>query len=80
MYVSIWSALFVIPPHEYEKKHEYEFPRDWARVVLHVLGILMTLLLIVLELWDYFLSSKKHNKWKMWRQKELQKVRENSQC
>ena len=73
VYVSIWSALFVLPPHEYEQKHNYEFPKDWYRVTLHVLGILLTLLLIVNELWDYCLSSKKHNRWRMWREKELQK-------
>ena len=77
--MSIWSVLFVLPPHEYEKKHDYDFEnhlsRDFPRVFFHVLGFLLTLLLIVQEIWDYYLSNKKHNRWRVWREKELQKVR-----
>ena len=75
MYVLIWSLVFVLPPYEYEKKDKYTFPADWWRVLLHVLGFLFNLVMIINEIWDFILSKRKHDRWRLWREKELQKVR-----
>ena len=65
----------MLPPYEYEQKDNYSFPKDWWRVLLHVLGFLFTLVMIINEIWDFILSKRKHDRWKLWREKELQKVR-----
>ncbi|XP_069128726.1 uncharacterized protein [Argopecten irradians] len=68
-YVVVWSLIGVLIP--YEQKYHYDLPSQSWRIVLHIIGIGLTIWEIIAEILEYRRSITKNDKWKKFRAREL---------
>ncbi|XP_064605915.1 transient receptor potential cation channel subfamily V member 2-like [Liolophura sinensis] len=70
-FILLWTIMGVVV--EYDKRHVYVLPDQWWRVVLFIAAVFLTIYQIADELIEYNRSRKSHNKWKAWREKEIER-------
>ncbi|XP_066925009.1 uncharacterized protein [Clytia hemisphaerica] len=67
----IWTILGILLPRDHQ--YYYPFADNWWRLALELFGVLMTVYFIVMELTEVRNNEKKHNHWRQWRTRHMEK-------
>ncbi|XP_033645157.1 uncharacterized protein LOC117304686 isoform X3 [Asterias rubens] len=71
VFILLWTVVAVTLRED--KLERYNLPADTWRIVIWILSLLITVYMIILELQEFFTSKKKFQRWKQWREGEIEK-------
>lgn len=73
VFVLLWSVFGLTTPYNSCSEYSKPFKDIWWRVTLEGSAVLMTLYLIIVEIYEWRFSVKHHRRWQEWRSSELEK-------
>ncbi|XP_065663977.1 transient receptor potential channel pyrexia isoform X2 [Hydra vulgaris] len=73
LFVALWSIFAFTHPYNSKSEYSNSFKFIWWRVLLEVSTILLTVIFITQEIYEWHCSVREHNKWKNWRINEVQR-------
>ncbi|XP_071807122.1 uncharacterized protein [Asterias amurensis] len=71
IFILLWTVVAVTLRED--NLERYNLPADTWRIVIWILSLLITVYMIILELQEFFTSKKKFQRWKQWREGEIEK-------